>query len=107
MTEKKRLIDANKVINAMQKTLDENQDLKGSVAYFAFESIISMLKQEPTVDAAPVVHGYWIYHADDLFPAESTQECSVCHEHEYVTIYNENFCPNCGERMGGYSFNGR
>lgn len=51
---------------------------------------------------APTVEqkcGHWIYHFDDLFPAESTQECSVCHEEEFMSICNENFCPNCGARM--------
>lgn len=43
--------------------------------------------------------GHWIYHPDDLFPADSTQECSVCHEEEFMSICNENFCPNCGARM--------
>ena len=55
----------------------------------------------PTVDAKPVVHGRWIMHPDDLFPAESTMECSVCHEHEGITLSNDNFCPNCGAKMDG------
>jgi hypothetical protein len=46
-----------------------------------------------------VVYGHWIKHPDDLFPADSTQECSVCHEHEYFTLINEKYCPNCGSRM--------
>lgn len=44
-------------------------------------------------------HGHWIYNGDDLFPCESTQECSVCHEHEWITLQNENFCPHCGAKM--------
>lgn len=44
-------------------------------------------------------HGRWIYHISDLFPAESTQECSECHVHEFITIANENYCPNCGAKM--------
>ena len=49
-----RLIDVNKVIDSMQECLDEYQDEKHSIAYFAFEKIIECLKQEPTVDAVPV-----------------------------------------------------
>ena len=45
--------------------------------------------------------GKWILHPDDLFPAESTMECSVCHEHEFFSLCNENFCPNCGADMRG------
>lgn len=54
MATKKRLIDVNKVIDAMQKCLDESPDQKESLAYFTFESIIECLKQEPTVDAVEV-----------------------------------------------------
>ena len=43
--------------------------------------------------------GEWIFHLDDLFPEESTQECSVCHEEESIKIQNDNFCPNCGAEM--------
>lgn len=50
------------------------------------------------VDAAPVRHGRWIYHIDDLFPAESTQECNQCHEEQPLTC-GDNFCPNCGALM--------
>lgn len=63
MATEKRLIDVNKVINSMQKCLDESPDQKYTVAYFAFESIIAALKQEPTVDAVEVVRckdcKYW------------------------------------------------
>ena len=55
----------------------------------------------PSADVAPVRHGRWIYHPDDLFPGDSTQECSCCHEEEYLTLYNENYCPNCGAKMDG------
>lgn len=50
-----RLIDVNKVIDSMQKCLDESPDKKHSVGYCSFESIIEGLKQEPTVDAVEVV----------------------------------------------------
>lgn len=53
----------------------------------------------PTADVAEVKHGKWIYKVDDLFPAESTQECSICHEEESCTLCNENYCPNCGAIM--------
>ena len=50
-------------------------------------------------DVAPVRHGHWIYHIDDLFPNDSTQECSYCHAEENLTLYDENYCPNCGAKM--------
>ena len=44
-------------------------------------------------------HGKWIYHIDDLFPVESTQECSLCHHEQPLNILDENYCPNCGAKM--------
>lgn len=45
--------------------------------------------------------GEWIFHIDDLFPSDSTQECSLCHAEENIRLSNENYCPNCGAKMKG------
>lgn len=44
--------------------------------------------------------GEWIVHFDDLFPEESSIECSVCHEEQPLET-DDNYCPNCGARMKG------
>lgn len=44
--------------------------------------------------------GKWIYHIDDVFPAESTMECDQCHAEQPLTCDDE-FCPHCGVRMEG------
>lgn len=44
--------------------------------------------------------GKWIYHIDDLFPAESTKECDQCHAEQPLTCDDE-FCPHCGAKMEG------
>lgn len=44
--------------------------------------------------------GRWIYHFDDLFPAESTQECDQCRTHQSLDC-DGNYCPWCGAKMGG------
>lgn len=92
-----RLIDVDKVINSMQKCLDENPDQKDSVAYFAFDAIITALKQEPTVDAVPVVHGDWV----DGRPYVNSRwkVCSVCHQTAPEPHGGYNYCPNCGATM--------
>lgn len=50
-------------------------------------------------DFAEVKHGYWIRHIDDIFPANSTLECSMCHEEECIFLCGDNYCPNCGAKM--------
>lgn len=90
----KRLIDVNKVINSMQKCLDESPDKKHSVGYFAFESIIECLKQEPTVDAVKVVrcrdckHHYW---EQEPCHGKTVHYCKLPHMRS-VKVFKEFFC---------------
>ena len=94
MENKKRLIDVNKVINFMQKCLDESQD-KYSIAHFAFQSIIECLKQEPSVDAVEVVHGHWIAEHEESI------RCSECCFNRANIKIPMDYCPNCGAKMDG------
>lgn len=57
-----------------------------------------VLRDIPTIEERK--EGHWIKHFDDMFPGDSTIECSVCHEEQYTTI-DDYFCPNCGARMKG------
>lgn len=57
------------------------------------------LYEVPTIDAVPVVHGYWINWKDE-------HQCSVCKNtvimDDYLWMDDEyEFCPNCGARMDG------
>lgn len=58
-----------------------------------------VLNELESLKRKEVKYGKWIYHHNDTSPTESTQECSRCHEQEYMTLHNENFCPNCGAKM--------
>ena len=62
------------------------------------EYCLDLIKEIPSAEPE-LEKGKWIFHIDDLFPEESTQECSVCHEEESIKIQNDNFCPNCGATM--------
>ena len=79
-----RLIDADETLSSLSNDLP----YKGSVR--------RVLMQAPTVDG---VHAHRIHHPDNLFPTESTMECSHCHEEETVFILNDNYCTNCGAKM--------
>ena len=62
----------------------------------------AVLNSLPSADRP---QGEWIIHFDDLFPEESSIECSVCHEEQPLGI-DDNYCPNCGAKMKGAD-NGR
>lgn len=68
--------------------------------YVDKEFIEEELKRVPNIQPKK---GEWIMHIDDLFPCESTQECSVCHAEQLINGNDDNFCPNCGARMKGGS----
>ena len=58
------------------------------------EKILEAIAELPSAQKM----GKWIYHIDDLFPAESTMECNQCHAEQPLTCDDE-FCPHCGAKM--------
>lgn len=68
----------------------------------AFDADVAIELISDSLDGknVPVRHGHWITQFDDLFPMESTIECSICGEKEWMmTIINHKYCPNCGAKM--------
>lgn len=56
------------------------------------------IKEQPIVDAVPVVHGEWINPSrnQDIVNKDFFSDCSVCGE----TFMDEsNYCPSCGAKM--------
>ena len=61
-----------------------------------FTEAKSKLRDIPTVEARPVVHGKW-----EEYPSPLHRRCSVC-KMEYDKLTNQfkgNYCPNCGADM--------
>lgn len=69
----------------------------GFKGYCDGQQMMDRIKALPSTEAKPI--GEWIYHIDDLFPFESTQECSNCNKHQPIIINDDNFCPSCGAVM--------
>lgn len=89
-----RLIDAD----ALWEQVDSLIKPSSTEGAIIFQQGLALIEDAPTVDAEPVKHGHWINHFDDLFPEDSSVECSVCHEYEGI-MANDNYCPNCGAKM--------
>ena len=95
MANKQRLIDANKakaVLVNMAEHLQEagNPEMAGAVGYAA-----EVIGKQPTVDAAPVVHGCWTreHKVNRRMPM-----CSACGNLQTST---SNYCSHCGAKMDG------
>ena len=58
------------------------------------ESVIEVIESIPAVDAAPVIHGRWVYeHGDPVM-----MPCSVC-GYQVYRYNNTHYCPYCGAKM--------
>lgn len=60
------------------------------------------LQDAQTVDAVPVVHGWWLTW-EEQFPGRTPRKksglgvfCSACHNH---ADNMSSYCPNCGAKM--------
>ena len=59
------------------------------------DNAISRIEEQPTIDAAPVVHGEWVNIVGGFF---EMGRCSVCGG-QWPTAGGLNYCPNCGAKM--------
>lgn len=83
-----RLIDAD----VLRESFDSNT--------WQGEMLIAVVDAQPTIEAAPVVHGEW-EKTSEYMPIYG---CSICKERNLFkngdNVFS-NFCPNCGARMDG------
>ena len=83
-----------------QAAIDAIDDIESEVADgfgFQYEKWRKHFAELPPAEPKRL-RGKWIYHIDDLFPAESTMECNQCHAEQPLTCDDE-FCPHCGAKM--------
>lgn len=57
---------------------------------YGLKRAIEIIKQRPTVEAKPVVHGKWIF-VRDMIPYYRCSNCSATNDYALA-----NFCQNCG-----------
>lgn len=114
MASERRLIDVNDFL-AKLKERHENimQDPEVSkrmkwceaVHYGATTEIIEKM---PTIEATPVVHGYWREYnrsalvswknGEPVWVDRAVYYCDGC---SFGTIIKHNYCPRCGQKMDG------
>lgn len=101
MTNKKRLIYANALMDCFKKEYELS-----TYPYFHINEIEDEIIKAPAVDDVEVMHGYWIGRPLDNFRKYEVK-CSECgfvgigNYDQYLEPYDFNYCPNCGARMDG------
>jgi rubrerythrin len=94
-----RYIDADALIQKMQRALDENNDTSAAdtILRRVFKIIIGGLKETPTADVQEVKHGrFYLNELDDKWT------CTVCGKSIYCYgIPSHKYCPHCGAIMDG------
>lgn len=81
---------------ALLEAAEHNVEFQeGIVDVYILESILAGM---PAVDAAPVVHGRWIFNQEQW-----TWDCTNCKGWvgSGVRIRGYEYCPNCGAKMDG------
>lgn len=93
-----RLIDADALLENAKKYVYQS-DMTTTIALGIAETWI---KDAPTVDAVPVVHGRWI--------GGELGMCSVCKREgcasdifDMCDLDGQHYCPNCGAKLDLYA----
>lgn len=60
------------------------------------ETVMNFVKEQPTVEVVPVVHGEWVNEYINRY-GHPCHCCSVCGFH--ASHQDKNFCPECGADM--------
>ena len=100
----RELIDRKSLIEALRKDIQEYKDTDGQSIPFKTGmlyrkiDVIKIIKEQPPVEAVPVVHGEWILEEK---AGVDYWCCSHCHKirSEYYAKPKDNFCPECGADM--------
>ena len=115
MASEKRLIDANALLKAIDKSDRDNFHngvANRSCHHYEHVHFMKMVLNAPTVDAVEVVHGRWVdrYGGKYANPAYDCSECkkSALFRNDMDLLgnwksvqYLSPYCPNCGAKMDG------
>ena len=92
------LISRSALIEAMEKKY-ELAEKKAFYSVGLSEGFIiaeEIIKEQPTVETKPVVHGEWKFEMSTVFPVYRCSECNCA-----TALGQTKFCPNCGADMRG------
>ena len=71
---------------------------------FPYWQFSKCIKEAPAADVETVRHGWWVEIGRNSHDYETSieEKCSLCgrYVYRYDTQPQDNYCPNCGARMG-------
>lgn len=97
----KKYIDADSVIKDLRRIVAEPWNHNAAPASWAeaYEDLIDILESEPAADVRPVIRGKWKKHYADHEAFGERPFCRYCSVCNAITVFQYNFCPNCGADM--------
>ena len=100
MATEKRLIDANALLEELEKFENPMPNKSGYDFLCGVATAITEIEDAPTVDAMEVVHGRW-----EKARIAGYLKCNYCKDafiyEEWLESGKWNYCPNCGAKMDG------
>ena len=94
-----RLIDADRALEIVR-----DQGLAHPNADHLTNYATLILREAPTVDAAPVRHGRWILRGGKRYCSEcGNRACVTRDSDDFWYTVGTDFCPSCGAKMDGGS----
>ena len=90
-----RLINVDDLEDMEMETCDTDDSIVIKERVAGRNHIRQIVKDAPTIDAAPIVHAYWIEEGDGY------QICSNCGEEHCWADYRATYCDVCGAKMDG------
>lgn len=96
-----RPIDADTLMKELEELREAYRNDHDDDGYYATEDFECLVRNAPTLDVRPVVHGHWIVTTENFAPE---LVCSVCGvRFPYIAgccmEAKMHYCPNCGAIM--------
>lgn len=92
----KRLIYAEDAVKEIDEWLEVVGDVVIGKHLSYYGELLGCIKDAPTIEVVPVVHGEWESELGLFFPVYRCSECNCA-----TALGKTNFCPNCGADMRG------
>ena len=97
-----RLVDADAVVYKVKSCITIPADNEWDSGYnTAMAEAKQYIQNAQTLDYAPVVHGRWVPHGDDMWLCSNCKENIIFSMHESDRTEKQRYCCRCGAKMDG------